>query len=70
MGSDKRVEYTVVGAAVNQAFRLCRESRPGEIRIGARTHAGINEDVEVLPLGETSASDPEARLVVGLKYLS
>ena len=70
MGSDKRVEYTAVGAAVNQAFRLCRESRPGEIRIGARTHAGINEDVEVVALGEMSLSDPEAHLVVGLKYLS
>jgi adenylate cyclase len=70
MGSDKRVEYTAVGAAVNQAFRLCRECGPGEIRIGGRTHAGINEEVEAVPLGDRSLSDPEAHLVVGLKYLS
>jgi adenylate cyclase len=71
MGSDKRVEYTAVGATVNQAFRLCREAAPGEIRIGGRTQADIHEDVEVKALGgEASPSDPRAHAVLGLRYIS
>jgi class 3 adenylate cyclase len=71
MGSDKRVEYTAVGATVNQAFRFCREAAPGEIRIGGRTQADIHEDVEVRALGgEASPSDPRAHAVLGLRYIS
>jgi serine/threonine protein kinase/class 3 adenylate cyclase len=71
MGSDKRVEYTAIGAAVNQAFRLCREAAPGEIRIGGRTQADAHEGIEVRPLAEGATSgDPDARIVIGMKYLS
>jgi serine/threonine protein kinase/class 3 adenylate cyclase len=67
MGSDKRVEYTAVGAAANEAFRLCREASPGEIRIGERTHADVHEDVQVRPAGGEAS---RSHSVVGLKYLS
>jgi serine/threonine protein kinase/class 3 adenylate cyclase len=71
MGSDKRVEYTAVGAAVNAAFRLCAEAAPGEIRAGARTAASIHEDVLVEPIAEPgTCSDPGARRVTGLRYLA
>ena len=69
MGSDKRVEYTAVGEAVNRAFVLCREATPGEIRIGGSTHADVHEDVRVESPGESGAADPGCRVVVGLKYL-
>jgi adenylate cyclase len=72
MGSDRRVEYTAIGAPVNMAFQLCREADAGEIRIGGRTSASVHEDVQVEPLGErtASSSDPNAKVVKGLKYLT
>jgi adenylate cyclase len=71
MGSDKRVEYTAVGGAVNTAFRLCAEAAPGEIRIGSRTIALVHEDVRVESLVEGATSyEIGARRVLGLKYLT
>ena len=69
MGSEKRVEYTAIGSAVNRAFHLCREAAPGQIRIGERTHADVHEDIRVESAGP---SDPDsgAHVVKGLKYLS
>ncbi|MGH7342640.1 MAG: adenylate/guanylate cyclase domain-containing protein, partial [Candidatus Rokuibacteriota bacterium] len=71
LGSDKRIEYTAIGAAANRAFRLCRDAARGEIRISGRTQPYVQEDVGVRPLGEAGApADQQDHLVVGLKYLS
>ena len=69
MGSDKRVEYTAVGAAANEAFRLCREAASGEIRIGKRTYADVHEDVQVQPVDDADAQ-AGVHSVVGLRYVS
>ena len=51
MGSQRRLNYTVLGEPVNLAARLCSAAEPGQILISASTNALIAADFVTMPLG-------------------
>ena len=51
MGSPRRLNYTVLGGAVNLAARLCSEAKAGQILISEMTLQQIRDRVETRELG-------------------
>ena len=52
VGFEGRSDYAAIGAVTNLASRLADEATGGQILIAQRLHAEVEDDVDVVPVGE------------------
>ena len=52
IGFEGRWEYGAIGSVPNLAARLCGEAQPGEILVSQRVAGGVDDLVEVAPVGD------------------
>ena len=52
VGFDGRSDYAAIGAVTNLAARLADEAAGGQVLIAQRLYAEVDQDVDVVPMGE------------------
>ena len=64
VGTEERMEYTVIGDSVNVAARLQDKARPGSILLSRRTYEAVQDLVDAKPLGAMKVKGKEEELEV------
>ena len=64
VGTEDRMEYTVIGDTVNLGARLESNAKPGTILISEKTYERVREVVEVVPLGALKVKGKEEEVQV------